>query len=497
MKAFLKNKNLLSFLFLLLFLILFKSIKSQINTGNTFSIITPLSISEEIEKINLSKNSEIPYRIGKFGDVPFGKTVLGMIFIQQQYDGSNYWCNYDETSTPLEIEKYSSIYKAYLPIILVDQGQCSYSKKALNVQLRGGSAMLIVDDDNNLDNNDKFNILDLRGNSIKIPSLIIPRNYGDIIKNYIYEQKNLKEKEPVIVSIKFSAYNPDGSIELNLFMSSDDINAIYFFKEFEKYKELIGDKLKFNPIYKYHNYKGFKAENDIKSNSESPCFSKKNINFCSTKNSDLKINNPRLVLMENLRQSCIFINHGVDLYWNYMIEFGNQCTNFKNPIFNEECSKISFYRLRLNDKDYDKIISCMQDLIDFNSKVDDDYELYNYRKVYEYPLITLNGIKFTGMFLPRMIFNSICTSFINDDIICGSPLVKALTKNTKLYPPSLIFFIITFLFFMTIILVICYRRVAYRSIEQTLIEKIQTETIKSIGKHQQKKEKKELVKEIN
>ena len=125
MKAFLKNKNLLSFLFLLLFLILFKSIKSQINTGNTFSIITPLSISEEIEKINLSKNYEIPYRIGKFGDVPFGKTVLGMIFIQQQYDGSNYWCNYDETSTPLEIEKYSSIYKAYLPIILVDQGQCT------------------------------------------------------------------------------------------------------------------------------------------------------------------------------------------------------------------------------------------------------------------------------------------------------------------------------------------------------------------------------------
>ena len=37
---------------------------------------------------------------------------------------------------------------------------------------------------------------------------------------------------------------------------------------------------------------------------------------------------------------------------------------------------------------------------------------------------------------------------------------------------------------MTIILVICYRRVAYRSIEQTLIERIQTETIKSIGKHQ-------------
>ena len=482
MKLISKNKTYFYLVFSLL--ILSKSINSQNEEINSFSIITPLKVSEEIEKLNPSKNSAIPYRIGKFGDVPFGKTVLGMIFIQTQSDGSNYWCNYDETYTPLEIELYSSVYNEYLPIILVDQGQCSYSKKALNVQLRGGSIMLIVDDDNNLENNDKFNILDLRGNSIKIPTLIIPRNYGDIIKNFIQEQKTLREMEPIVVTIKFSAYNPDGTVEMNLFMSSDDINAVYFFSEFLRYKEYIGDKLKFNPIYKYHSYKSFESNNDIKSKGNSPCFSKKDMNYCATKNEELKINNPRLVLMENLRQSCIFIIHGLDLYWNYMLEFGNQCVSYKNPIFNEECSRISFYRLKLNDKDYEKVQTCMQDLIDFNSKVDDDYQLYNYRKVYEYPLITLNGIKFKGMMLPRIIFNSICTSFIDDEKICGSPMAKDISKKPKVYPSSLIFFIITFLFFMTIILVICYRRVAYRSIEQTLIERIQTETIKSIGKHQ-------------
>ena len=497
MKVILKNKNLSLFLFLFLYLFLFKSINTQTTTGNSFSIMNPASVSEEIERINPLKNSEIPYRIGKFGDVPFGKTVLGMIFIQQQYDGTNYWCNYDETSVPPEIEYYSSIYKSYLPIILVDQGQCSYSKKALNVQNRGGSVMVIVDDDDNLDNNDKYNILDLRGNSIKIPALIIPRNFGDVLKNYIYEQKNSKNPDPLIASIKFSAYNPDGTIEMNLFMSSDDLNAIFFFKEFEKYKEFIGDKFKFNPIFKYHNYKAFSTDNDIKSKNESPCFKKKDMNYCATKNPDLKITNPRLVLMENLRQSCIFINYGVDIYWKYMINFGEQCVDLQNPIFNEECSLLSFFHLKFNEKDYEKISTCMQDLIDFNSKVDDDYELYNYRRVYEYPLITLNGIKFTGMFLPRIIFNSICTSFINDETICGSPKAKSL-KKTNLYSSSLIFFIVTFLFFFTIILVICYRRVAYRSIEQTLIDKIQTETIKSIGKHQKKKsEKTELIEENN
>jgi len=159
-----------------------------------------------------------------------------MIFIEQQDDGSNYWCNYDSAKAPIELTSYASIYKEYLPMILVDQGQCSYSRKALNVQLRGGLSMLIVDDDNDLDNNDLYNILDLRGNSIQIPSLIIPRNYGDIIKNYIQTQKIKKEREkdsmpePIIISVRFSAYNPDGTIEMDLFMSSDDVNAIYFSK---------------------------------------------------------------------------------------------------------------------------------------------------------------------------------------------------------------------------------------------------------------------------
>lgn len=495
----LMNKNfyyyILSF-FLYSNLFLLSSIKAEIDTGNSFALITPSSIIAEIEKINENQNAEIPYRIGKFGDVPFGKSVLGMVFIQTQIDGTNYWCDYDLTSTPNEIKTYSSIYSEYLPIILVDQGQCSYSKKALNVQLRGGAGMLIVDDDNNLDNNEKYNILDLRGNSIKIPTLIIPRKYGDLIKDYIQMNKatHISQFEPVIASIKFSAFNPDGTIEMNLFMSSDDLNAIHFFNEFKKYKEQLGDKFKFSPIYKYHNYKLYESNNDAKNKENYPCFTKKDIYFCSTKNADLNIENPRYVLLENLRQSCIFITLGLDDYWNYMIEFGKNCANLKNPLFNEECSYLSFLQLKYKEGDYNLIKGCMQDLIDFNSKVDDDYQLFNDRKVYEYPLITLNGIQFKGMWLPRTIFNSICTSFINDEEICGSPKAKNISTG-KMYPSSLMFFIISFLFLFTLILVICYRRVAYRSIEQTIIEKIQTETVKSIGKRRKKNNEKDKLNE--
>ena len=485
-----------SFLLMQILLFFFAEIKTETSTGNSFSIITPIEVSEEIEKINNSKDSEIPYRIGKFGDIPFGKTVLAMIFIEEQNDGSNYWCNYDTTKAPVELTTYASIYKEYLPMILVDQGQCSYSRKALNVQLRGGLSMLIVDDDNDLDNNDKYNVLDLRGNSIQIPSLIIPRNYGDIIKNYIRAQKIKRESqkgsmpEPIIISVRFSAYNPDGTVEMDLFMSSDDVNAIHFFKELENYKDLLGEKLKFVPVYKYHNFPSYTASNYIDMVQTAPCFAKKEMHFCATNNTDLRIYNPRLVLLENLRQSCIFINYGMDLYWKYMIEFGELCIDLEKPLFNEECSAMALYHVGVDPKNLTRIKACMQDLVDFNSKVDDDYELYNYRKVYEYPMVTLNGIKFKGMWLPRPIFNSICTSFIKDEEICGSPQAKQLSKNLQLYPASLIVIVIIFLFFFTILLILCYRRVVYRSVEQTLIEKIQTETIRSIGKYNQVKSNK-------
>ena len=493
------NRKVLStrinFFNLLLIFIIFDLINSKFDAGNSFSIISPASLAREIGVINPLRTAEIPYRIGKFGDVPFGKTMLAMIFIRPQTDGSNYWCNYDSTVTPPELNFFPSIYKEYLPMYLVDQGQCSYSKKAYNVQLRGGSIMLIMDDDNDLDNNDKYNILDLRGNSIKIPTLIIPKEYGYTIKSFVDTHGQLEE--PVIVSVKFSAYNPDGTIEMNLFLSSDDINAIYFFQEFQQYKELLGRRFKFEPIYKYHTFNAEKVDNNIQVKVGSPCFTKKGLNYCGAKNPDLKITNPRNILLENLRQSCIYLNHGLDIYWKYMIAFGTHCANFVKPMFTEECSILSYYYLGFNNEKYQKIQTCMQDLVDFNSKADNDYQLYNYRKVYEYPLITLNGIKFKGMWLPRNIFNSICTSFINDERICDSVNADDFNKNMKIYPTSLIFFIITFLFFLTLTLVICYRRVAFRSIEQTLIEKIHTETIKSIGKYRNSNSEKDKLNEEN
>ena len=71
---FLFAKESQTLLLMQIFLTLITLIKNEINSPNTISLITPMQVSKEIENIN--KNGEIPYRIGKFGDIPFGKNCF-------------------------------------------------------------------------------------------------------------------------------------------------------------------------------------------------------------------------------------------------------------------------------------------------------------------------------------------------------------------------------------------------------------------------------------
>lgn len=69
--------------------------------------------------------------------------------------------------------------------------------------------------------------------------------------------------------------------------------------------------------------------------------------------------NPRLILLENLRQSCIYSEYFTlepQKYWKYMITFSDTCLDLGKINFTEECSKSS---LDLVGIDEDKIKTCM------------------------------------------------------------------------------------------------------------------------------------------
>ena len=73
--------------------------------------------------------------------------------------------------------------------------------------------------------------------------------------------------------------------------------------------------------------------------------------------------NPRVILLENLRQSCIYHEYkseDLDMYWNYMINFAESCADPNNPLFTEFCA---YEMMKFTGVDTSRIMICMQNQI--------------------------------------------------------------------------------------------------------------------------------------
>jgi hypothetical protein len=76
----------------------------------------------------------------------------------------------------------------------------------------------------------------------------------------------------------------------------------------------------------------------------------------------MQIDNARVVLLENIRQSCIFKTYDMqtDIYWNYMMNFSELCADINNLLFTEECS---YKVMKLVNVVSTDIETCMEKLI--------------------------------------------------------------------------------------------------------------------------------------
>lgn len=89
--------------------------------------------------------------------------------------------------------------------------------------------MILVSDDKSFKN--YKNVDDKIGDRVDIATVIIRKDEGNEIKDYI--QNHPYEK--VVMSIKFNANRNTDSLNLELFMRSDDLKSLNFFKEFNQY----------------------------------------------------------------------------------------------------------------------------------------------------------------------------------------------------------------------------------------------------------------------
>ena len=111
------------------------------------------------------------------------------------------------------------------------------TRKAYNVRARGGRVMLLISDNDYF--NHESNVDDQLGDRIDIPTIILKKNEGGEIRKYLSENPSQK----VVMSIKFTASKNDGPLKIELFMKSDDMKALHFFKEFKQYYDKLSKNI--------------------------------------------------------------------------------------------------------------------------------------------------------------------------------------------------------------------------------------------------------------
>jgi hypothetical protein len=175
------------------------------------------------------------------------------------------------------------------------------------------------------------------------------------------------------------------------------------------------------------------------------------------------------------------------VYYEYMVRFSELCIDLDRPNFTMDCAATAMSAT--GSLVLSTIESCIQDELKGiipvrtpNEKpfISAHYEAFSDRKVHKYPEIYLNGVKYKGGWYGKYLLHAICNGFLEDDEICQ---IKPLEASSGVGFGT-VFLIIVLIIASMVVLLICYRRIVNKALEASLNEKIQTQTIFSLGQYQ-------------
>lgn len=305
----------------------------------------------------------------EFAPATFGKITLG-----RTYNGELY---YDEGLNS-NVCSYSNLNNATMPevlpekpfILMIDRGNCTFVKKALYAQKLGAFMLVIANSIENQKNEDVYMMDDGQGKDVNIETVMITYKDGLQIKK---ELKKVK-KNKISVEVNFDSNKKDEVFFETVFSS---INAEYYdlLNILRNYLITLeeAEKFTFYPVYYLETHPSYNADSN---QSYKDCFtSGKYCSFMSNEHFKYKVPNGRVVLIENLRQICIFKDResekNITLFLDYMQEFRKSCLNANSPSFNEECSKQVMKSIGLKDGDITKVESCIIESFD-SIKIDSE-----------------------------------------------------------------------------------------------------------------------------
>lgn len=350
--------------------------------------------------------------IANFGIPQYGGSLAGaVVFPKENRNGC---------------DAFSSSFKtkpgALPTFVLLDRGDCLFTKKVWNAQNAGASAVIVADDTDEplitMDLPKEEDPSNKYVENITIPSALIEKSFGQKLK------ESFKSGDMVSVNLDWreSVPHPDERVEYELWTNSNDECGtkcdmlLDFIKDFKGAAQILekGGFSQFTPHYiTWYCPQAFILSKQCKSQ----CIN--NGRYCAPdpEQDFSRGYEGKDVVIENLRQLCVFRVANETkrpwIWWDYVTDFHIRCPMSENR-YNKECADVVIRSLGL---DVGKVDKCMGD-----PNADSDNQILSQEQdaqvgkgsrgdVTILPTLVVNNRQYRGKLEKSAVLKAICAGF--------------------------------------------------------------------------------------
>lgn len=214
-------------------------------------------------------------------------------------------------------------------VLLAHRGGCTFLAKALEAQRLGAIALLVMD--NIEERLEEVHMVDpSHSEMLRIPILMVSKQDGELL------EATLQDSEPV--TLRLNLNQPlNTSVSLKLLLSADSYAVLKFLDTFQDFvNQFDRTELQFQPFYAFYYDDHCRSENFTQC-ANRDCIA--NGRYCSKDSWDLGEEGGRDVVLESLRQICLW-RHTLTMsssakWFAYVGRFGEKCLK---GAFGQACS---------------------------------------------------------------------------------------------------------------------------------------------------------------
>ncbi|CAK64545.1 unnamed protein product (macronuclear) [Paramecium tetraurelia] len=434
-----------------------------------FSILSYL-VSAKLQIFIDGQSKNLNYSLANFGHIPYGRTLGGFLIAPKEIEDNQLdLCN---KSNLQPLSDQGNVW------IVARIGNCSATTKAYVAQELGAQLLVIISNKVSLTNGMELNN-DGMGFKVHIPTIEISKSDGE----QILKETASSEDPRQYAIISFNDSKKVEKPEVILFITLNDKAGFKFIREFQQYYKILEKKVKFSISFEVEVNKRDKRLNFTQPNDQ--CMG--GGRYCMQSRGD---GQGRLIIEEQLRQHCIWINNETQ-WFEYMDYFDKNCFKVLNYAACSSESQIAQQKVVKDcvENSYEKDSKKAKELKE-NTIMDYWVGNKSLSGIIYFPGVLVNGKPYHGNLEAESVTEDICSNML-DQSVCS-----ALQQSEDDSPNSgseinwaMIAFAVVSCILFGLFLFMCYRRRLKMQMQQELGQQVNEMVSQYIKFYETKNEK--------